>query len=122
VNRITFNIGTFYLLFFIAGIHLYDLKSHAKNGAAEIVETYTKCSSPLPTSKQHESSKTNTHQINNKNNTKMNPSCFDVPARVVLYFLSWSGFLVSFMMRNDVSYQLRDFHVMFLSHDEICRI
>lgn len=35
---------------------------------------------------------------------EMNGSCcFDVPARVVLYFLSWSGFLVSFMMRNDVS-------------------
>ena len=32
--------------------------------------------------------------------------CFNVPARVVLYFLSWSGFLVSFMMRNDVSSSL----------------
>lgn len=26
-----------------------------------------------------------------------------MPARVVLYFLSWSGFLVSFMMRNDIN-------------------
>jgi MFS family permease len=26
-----------------------------------------------------------------------------IPARVVLYFLSWSGFLVSFMMRNDIN-------------------
>lgn len=26
-----------------------------------------------------------------------------VPARVVLYFLSWSGFLVSFVMRNDIN-------------------
>lgn len=29
-----------------------------------------------------------------------------VPARVVLYFLSWSGFLVSFMMRNDMNFAL----------------
>lgn len=26
-----------------------------------------------------------------------------MPARLVLYFLSWSGFLVSFMMRNDIN-------------------
>lgn len=26
-----------------------------------------------------------------------------IPARLVLYFLSWSGFLVSFMMRNDIN-------------------
>lgn len=26
-----------------------------------------------------------------------------IPARVVLYFLSWSGFLVSFVMRNDIN-------------------
>lgn len=37
-------------------------------------------------------------------NQNMNPNCcYNIPARVVLYFLSWSGFLVSFMMRNDVS-------------------
>lgn len=29
-----------------------------------------------------------------------------VPARIVLYFLSWSGFLVSFMMRNDMNFAL----------------
>ncbi|XP_037814009.1 sialin isoform X1 [Lucilia sericata] len=29
-----------------------------------------------------------------------------VPARLVLYFLSWSGFLVSFMMRNDMNFAL----------------
>lgn len=29
-----------------------------------------------------------------------------IPARVVLYFLSWSGFLVSFMMRNDINFAL----------------
>lgn len=29
-----------------------------------------------------------------------------VPARVVLYLLSWSGFLVSFMMRNDINLAL----------------
>lgn len=28
------------------------------------------------------------------------------PARVVLYFLSWSGFLVSFMMRNDINFAI----------------
>lgn len=32
--------------------------------------------------------------------------CRDVPARFVLYFLSWSGFLVSFMMRNDINFAL----------------
>lgn len=33
--------------------------------------------------------------------------CFEaVPARLVLYFLSWSGFLVSFMMRNDINFAL----------------
>lgn len=36
----------------------------------------------------------------------MNPSCIDIPARLVLYFLSWSGFLVSFMMRNDINFAL----------------
>ncbi|XP_061401707.1 sialin [Musca vetustissima] len=43
--------------------------------------------------------------------TPPNPFCFNtilhklnakVPARLVLYMLSWSGFLVSFMMRNDM--------------------
>ncbi|XP_034100141.1 vesicular glutamate transporter 1 [Drosophila albomicans] len=29
-----------------------------------------------------------------------------IPARLVLYFLSWSGFLVSFMMRNDMNIAL----------------
>lgn len=29
-----------------------------------------------------------------------------MPARVVLYFLSWSGFLVSFMMRSDINMAL----------------
>lgn len=33
-------------------------------------------------------------------------NCFDVPARLVLYFLSWSGFLVSFMMRNDINFAI----------------
>lgn len=32
--------------------------------------------------------------------------CREVPARFVLYFLSWSGFLVSFMMRNDINFAL----------------
>ncbi|KAH8408177.1 hypothetical protein KR222_006605, partial [Zaprionus bogoriensis] len=29
-----------------------------------------------------------------------------IPARLVLYFLSWSGFLVSFMMRNDMNFAI----------------
>lgn len=29
-----------------------------------------------------------------------------IPARLVLYFLSWSGFLVSFMMRNDINFAI----------------
>ncbi|KAL7027872.1 hypothetical protein ACKWTF_005627 [Chironomus riparius] len=36
----------------------------------------------------------------------MNPNSFDIPARLVLYFLSWSGFLVSFMMRNDINFAI----------------
>lgn len=32
--------------------------------------------------------------------------CVRMPARLVLYFLSWSGFLVSFMMRNDINLAL----------------
>lgn len=32
--------------------------------------------------------------------------CREIPARLVLYFLSWSGFLVSFMMRNDINIAL----------------
>jgi hypothetical protein len=42
-------------------------------------------------------------EFDSNNRGKMNPNSFDIPARLVLYFLSWSGFLVSFMMRNDVS-------------------
>jgi hypothetical protein len=42
-----------------------------------------------------------------QNNKSMNMNCFrNVPARLVLYFLSWSGFLVSFMMRNDINFAL----------------
>jgi hypothetical protein len=37
---------------------------------------------------------------------RMKMNCFQVPARLVLYFLSWSGFLVSFMMRNDINFAL----------------
>lgn len=29
-----------------------------------------------------------------------------IPARLVLYFLSWSGFLVSFVMRNDINFAI----------------
>ncbi|XP_052869216.1 vesicular glutamate transporter 3 isoform X1 [Anopheles cruzii] len=32
--------------------------------------------------------------------------CDRIPARLVLYFLSWSGFLVSFVMRNDINFAL----------------
>lgn len=39
-------------------------------------------------------------------NRRMKMNCFEVPARLVLYFLSWSGFLVSFMMRNDINFAL----------------
>jgi hypothetical protein len=42
-----------------------------------------------------------------QNKKSMNMNCFrNVPARLVLYFLSWSGFLVSFMMRNDINFAL----------------
>lgn len=43
----------------------------------------------------------------NSSNKSMKMNCFEVvPARLVLYFLSWSGFLVSFMMRNDINFAL----------------
>lgn len=36
----------------------------------------------------------------------MNAICDRIPARLVLYFLSWSGFLVSFVMRNDINFAI----------------
>ncbi|XP_055383878.1 sialin [Condylostylus longicornis] len=42
----------------------------------------------------------------NNNSTRRNYISEKVPARLVLYFLSWSGFLVSFMMRNDINFAL----------------
>lgn len=36
----------------------------------------------------------------------VSPNIDRIPARLVLYFLSWSGFLVSFMMRNDINIAL----------------
>ncbi|XP_020809801.1 uncharacterized transporter slc-17.2 isoform X4 [Drosophila serrata] len=41
--------------------------------------------------------------IRNRHNRPLNDK---IPARLVLYFLSWSGFLVSFMMRNDMNFAL----------------
>jgi hypothetical protein len=52
----------------------------------------------------HDSSSSTKEAIASNRRMKMN--CFDVPARLVLYFLSWSGFLVSFMMRNDINFAL----------------
>lgn len=33
-------------------------------------------------------------------------TCRDIPTRFVLYLLSWSGFLVSFIMRNDINFAI----------------
>ncbi|KAM8715449.1 hypothetical protein ACLKA7_002495 [Drosophila subpalustris] len=41
------------------------------------------------------------HSISNRSSLRDK-----IPARLVLYFLSWSGFLVSFMMRNDMNIAL----------------
>ncbi|KAG5684804.1 hypothetical protein PVAND_014017 [Polypedilum vanderplanki] len=87
------------------GEYSYNLTIE-KNGAAEIIESYNiKCSS-FPSTKQESLTCVTKKNSNRKNNTTMNPNCFNIPARVVLYFLSWSGFLVSFMMRNDINFAL----------------
>lgn len=41
-----------------------------------------------------------------RDSSRMKRMCVRMPARLVLYFLSWSGFLVSFMMRNDINLAL----------------
>lgn len=49
------------------------------------------------------------HQLplsTNRRRRKSNVLLDKIPARLVLYFLSWSGFLVSFMMRNDINFAL----------------
>lgn len=85
----------FLKFFFSIGKHSLNLSTQ-KNG--EIIGEYNheyhinNCSSLV---KQQSPSSRNSNMNSN--------CCYDVPARVVLYFLSWSGFLVSFMMRNDVN-------------------
>lgn len=88
------------ILIFNIGKHSFNLSTQ-KNGAAspELIgdfkhDIHSNCSSLV---KQQQQSSSRYSNMNNSN------CCYDVPARVVLYFLSWSGFLVSFMMRNDVS-------------------
>lgn len=77
------------LLYFpLSGLHLTD-SSTPKNGALELVKQSISSSIETVTS-----------------NKRMKMNCFEVPARLVLYFLSWSGFLVSFMMRNDINFAL----------------
>lgn len=73
----------------IAGLHSLDVTS-PKNGAFDLVSNTTLSKEVVIADK--------------KSSKRMNMNCFsNVPARVVLYFLSWSGFLVSFMMRNDIN-------------------
>jgi hypothetical protein len=68
-------------------LHLADVSS-PKNGTADLVNR-----------------RTPSKEVAVDQSMKMN--CYsDVPARLVLYFLSWSGFLVSFMMRNDINFAL----------------
>lgn len=74
---------------FISGLHLSDGAS-LNHGALDLVD--------------HEKSMTSIQVAVSKKRMKMN--CIEVPARLVLYFLSWSGFLVSFMMRNDINFAL----------------
>lgn len=54
-------------------------------------------------STNNESAEENQHQIETNFCFRLNAR---IPARLVLYFLSWSGFLVSFMMRNDINFAL----------------
>lgn len=76
----------------IAGLHSPNVSS-PKNGAFGLVSNTTLSKEVVV--------------AENKSSKRMNMNCFsNVPARVVLYFLSWSGFLVSFMMRNDINFAI----------------
>lgn len=80
------------------GKHSFNLPTQ-KNGAPPDLTGNYKQKNVL---KNNCSSSTTKRAQQTSSNMNSN-CCFNVPARVVLYFLSWSGFLVSFMMRNDVS-------------------
>lgn len=54
----------------------------------------------------HHQQHQNYHNQQNRRRRKSNVLLDKIPARLVLYFLSWSGFLVSFMMRNDINFAL----------------
>lgn len=75
-----------------SGLHLSDI-STLKNGAFELVNDKTPSKEVVV--------------VKSSSNKRMKMNCFsNVPARLVLYFLSWSGFLVSFMMRNDINFAI----------------
>jgi hypothetical protein len=73
-------------------LHLSDI-STLKNGALDDVVNHKTPSKEVV--------------VEGDSNKRMKMNCFsNVPTRLVLYFLSWSGFLVSFMMRNDINFAI----------------
>lgn len=81
--------------FFLIGKQSFNLPASSKHGAPpELTGKLNHIDNKNCSSKRKR--QTSSREMNGN-------CCFDIPARVVLYFLSWSGFLVSFMMRNDVS-------------------
>lgn len=83
---------SFFLDKFASGLHLSNI-STLKNGAVDLVN--------------HKISSKEVVVVASDSHKRMKMNCLsNVPARLVLYFLSWSGFLVSFMMRNDINFAL----------------
>ena len=75
--------------------HLYDPMLKHENGV--------KLTDGLTNGNHHHHQDSSSPRISSPRNMNM---FHYIPARLVLYFLSWSGFLVSFMMRNDINFAI----------------
>lgn len=75
--------------------HLYDPMLKHENGG--------KLTDGLNNGNHHHHQDSSSPRISSPRNMNM---FHYIPARLVLYFLSWSGFLVSFMMRNDINFAI----------------
>lgn len=75
--------------------HLYDPMLKHENGV--------KLTDGLSNGNHHHHQDSSSPRISSPRNMNM---FHYIPARLVLYFLSWSGFLVSFMMRNDINFAI----------------
>lgn len=87
------------IYFVYIGLHSYNLPTQKNDAPQNLAVDFKQVYRSNNNCSKLTSAKQTTSSI-----SKMNRNCcYNVPARVVLYFLSWSGFMVSFMMRNDVS-------------------